>query len=522
MVFFLRKFYWGAPNHLPFTLRLFSLYVLKFLLKFTTRNLDPYYFIYKNYNSRDYMVVNFYNNDVKCRISFLIIIFIIINSSLIFSQKVRIMPLGDSITRDSFGDNPRPDSILTGYRQLLWQLLQSQNYPVDFIGSDSSGYGVIPKFDPNNAGFGGYSTKQLLNLLKTGYDVSGNQVTQGPYFNYYKADIILLHIGTNELDTATADLEELLNYIDNFQDTTNSIIWVILAKIINRAPYSLATTEYNSNIQKMAEKRIKNGDHLKIVDMEKNAGFIYQIDTVAPYNNGDMYDYLHPNNRGYGKMASLFYDTLRVLLNQIIPVELNRFYYSTDKDSVMLYWETALELNNYGFVIERSAGDGIWQSIDFIRGKDNSNKIQKYFYQDVPTQPFAHNYMYRLRQIENNGTSQYIAQLNVNINKTTSIDSITHSIPKYFKLEQNYPNPFNPTTIIRYSIPKESKVSIEIYNSLGQKVFTLVDEREGAGIYEKMLNAQNLSSGVYFYIFKAFPEDGQNPINLSKKMILIK
>ena len=468
------------------------------------------------------MVVNFYKNGMKWRKSFLIIIFIIINSSLIFSQKIRIMPLGDSITRDSFGDNPRPDSILTGYRQLLWQLLESQNYPVDFMGSDSSGYGVIPKFDPNNAGFGGYTTKQILNLLKTGYDTKGNQVTPGPYFNYYTPDIILLHIGTNGLDTATSDLEDLLNYVDNFQDTTNSIVWVILAKIINRVPYSLATTEYNSNIQKMAEKRMRSGNHLKIVDMEKNAGYVYQIDTVAPYNNGDMYDYLHPNNRGYAKMASLFYDTLKVLLDQIVPVELTRFYYSTDKDSIMLYWETALELNNYGFVIERSEGNDIWQSIDFIKGKESSHNIEKYFYLDIPSQLFTHSYVYRLKQIENNGTSQYIAQLNVNINKTTSIDSITYSIPKYFKLEQNYPNPFNPTTIIKYSIPKESRVRIEIYNAIGQEVFTLVDEREEAGTYSKTLNAQDLSSGVYFYIFNAYPEDGQNPINFSKKMILVK
>ena len=468
------------------------------------------------------MVIDFFKKIIDNKIFHLTLIFILIYPFQIYSQKVRIMPIGDSITRDSFGANPRPDSLLTGYRQPLWLLLQNDGYPVDFTGSDSSGYGVVPRFDPNNAGFGGYTTKQLLNLIKTGNDIYGNQITPGPYFNYYPADILLLHIGTNGLDTSTTDLEDFINYVDDFEDTTNTIIWIILSKIINRVPYNLTTAIYNNNIEKMAEARIKKGDHIKIVDMEKDAGLVYQIDSVAPYNDGDIYDGIHPNNRGYAKMASLFYDTLKVLLSKIIPVELTSFYYIADEDSVILHWQTALELNNYGFAIERSTENDIWENIGFVEGANNSYYIQKYHYIDVPSQSTPYIYKYRLKQIENNGRTTYLAQLNVNQQVTTSTQSLTSNIPLSFELNQNYPNPFNPITRISYSISKESKVRIKIYNALGEEVATLVDELENPGIYEKTWNAGKFSSGIYIYVLDALQINGQNPIHFSKKMVLLK
>ena len=440
--------------------------------------------------------------------------------SQVYSQKLKILPLGDSITRDTFSANPRPDSVLTGYRQPLWLLLKSENYPVDFIGSDSSGYGSVPAFDPDNAGFGGYSTQQLLNLVMTGIDANGHVITPGPYLNSYHPNVILLHIGTNDLDTSTAVLEKLLNYFDDFEDTTNSVIWIILAKIINEVPYNPITSIYNDNIGKMAEKRISNGDHIKIVDMEKDAGIVYRIDTVAPYVNGDLYDGIHPNNSGYAKMASLFYDTLSVLLNHIIPVELTNFSYVVSGDSVTLDWQTALELNNYGFVIERSSNNNIWENIGFVTGADNSYSIKQYQYTDIPLQPNI--YSYRLRQIEYNGDSKYIAQLNVRINKTTSVLNPESGTPKEFILEQNYPNPFNPVTSIRFTIPKESRVNISIYNSLGERITTLIDKTLSPGIYDKIWNAAAYASGAYFYVMNISSMDGTSQMHLSKKMILLK
>jgi hypothetical protein len=76
-------------------------------------------------------------------------------------------------------------------------------------------------------------------------------------------------------------------------------------------------------------------------------------------------------------------------------------------------------------------------------------------------------------------------------------------IPKEFALEQNYPNPFNPVTTIRYALKQQEDVKLIIYNMLGQKVKTLVDEPQKAGWYDIRFNAKDLASGVYIYRIKA-------------------
>ena len=66
-------------------------------------------------------------------------------------------------------------------------------------------------------------------------------------------------------------------------------------------------------------------------------------------------------------------------------------------------------------------------------------------------------------------------------------------------MEQNYPNPFNPSTTISYSIPKDGRVRIIVYNLLGQVVKTLVNEYKEAGINTVKFHSEGLSSGTYFY-----------------------
>jgi hypothetical protein len=90
------------------------------------------------------------------------------------------------------------------------------------------------------------------------------------------------------------------------------------------------------------------------------------------------------------------------------------------------------------------------------------------------------------------------------------------SLPIAFGLAQNYPNPFNPSTTISYQLPKQSQVEISVFNALGQKVTTLVNEVQEAGYYTVTLNASNLSSGVYFYNIKS------GDFSLTKKMLLMK
>lgn len=98
----------------------------------------------------------------------------------------------------------------------------------------------------------------------------------------------------------------------------------------------------------------------------------------------------------------------------------------------------------------------------------------------------------------------------------TSIYIRETDLPATIMLFQNFPNPFNPSTVIRYGIPEQSHVTLNIYNSLGQRVATLVDEEQETGFYEFKFDASRLPSGVYIYRLKA----GQ--YFESKKLVLLK
>ena len=89
-------------------------------------------------------------------------------------------------------------------------------------------------------------------------------------------------------------------------------------------------------------------------------------------------------------------------------------------------------------------------------------------------------------------------------------------IPKTFSLSQNYPNPFNPHTVISYQLPVISEVNLSIYNLLGQKVTTLVNETQQVGSYQVEWDANEMASGIYYYRIEA------GKFQDVKKMVLIR
>lgn len=93
-------------------------------------------------------------------------------------------------------------------------------------------------------------------------------------------------------------------------------------------------------------------------------------------------------------------------------------------------------------------------------------------------------------------------------NQETSINN--------YSLFQNYPNPFNPVTNIKFSIPKSENVSLKVYNILGKEVEEIFNGNLNAGSYNAEFNADNISSGIYFYVLKT------NSYCEKKKMVLIK
>ena len=174
-----------------------------------------------------------------------------------------------------------------------------------------------------------------------------------------------------------------------------------------------------------------------------------------------------------------------------LPVELSSFTGSYSGGKINLKWQTENEVNNYGFDIERalinSKNDKSlkWEKIGFIKGAGNSNSPKNYSF--VDNNMLNGKLAYRLKQIDNNGNIKYsdIVEVSAKLND--------------FMLGQNYPNPFNPTTTIQYSIPKAAHVTLNVYNSLGKKVVTLVNANKEAGSYTVNFNGSSLSSGIYYY-----------------------
>jgi len=174
----------------------------------------------------------------------------------------------------------------------------------------------------------------------------------------------------------------------------------------------------------------------------------------------------------------------------IVPVELTSFTAFATGNNVQLEWTTATELNNSGFSIERKSADTDYMEVGFVPGFGTTSEPKSYSFNDQNL-PSGH-YSYRLKQIDFDGTFEYSSEVEV--------DVIT---PIEFNLAQNYPNPFNPSTSIKYSIPKESIVRLEVLNILGEQVDLLVNETKSEGVYEVVWDASSVSSGTYFYRIQA-------------------
>ena len=178
------------------------------------------------------------------------------------------------------------------------------------------------------------------------------------------------------------------------------------------------------------------------------------------------------------------YPNLKNNLNSALPVELTTFTAIVSGNEIELNWNTATEVNDYGFEVEKLVSDN-WQDIAFVKGSGTSNSPKSYSFMD--DNPLSGKAEYRLKQIDNDGNFKYSQDVTVN------------SLPAKFELLQNYPNPFNPTTTIQYAIPKAGHVALKVYDEIGREVASLVDEKKEAGQYNVTFNASNFASGIYFY-----------------------
>jgi uncharacterized delta-60 repeat protein len=169
----------------------------------------------------------------------------------------------------------------------------------------------------------------------------------------------------------------------------------------------------------------------------------------------------------------------------------------------------------YNLTLDLSGISGIrnFNSLRILKRNDSLSA-----WQDVSQAPINATVSYNAPFITVSGLTSF-SDFAAGQDSTTQLTSKEEPTkPLTFGLRQNYPNPFNPTTVITYQLPSVSDVRVELFDVLGRKVATLVQERKSAGIYAFTLNASNygLSSGVYFYRIQA----GQ--FVATKKMLLLK
>jgi hypothetical protein len=187
------------------------------------------------------------------------------------------------------------------------------------------------------------------------------------------------------------------------------------------------------------------------------------------------------------------------------PVELSAFQVKYNgKGKVDLNWVTKTEVNNYGFYVERRISESEWNSITFIEGHGNSNSPKEYSYEDKDLFAGGTKFQYRLKQVDTDGKFEYSDVVEVEI------------VPTEFELSQNYPNPFNPSTTIRFSLPKQTQLKLSLYNMLGEFVETLAEGTYDVGYHKVVVNASDLSSGMYVYRIES------NDFVQTKKMMLLK
>ncbi len=284
---------------------------------------------------------------------------LIVTASVIVSAQdpIKIMPLGNSITRGSMCLNGHisscslnSDGNAIGYRYRLYNLLTAAGYSFDFVGKKNYGYNIFS--DSQNSGFDGIRSSSLADVMETGTSTFTGLVTSGPYLNYYPADIILLHIGTNDVlagYTSVSDVSRILDAIDTYENISGHPVIVFLAKIISEKNYSCnthpGTIAFNENLISMAQTRISNGDHIVLIDMECNAGLNYTTDLV---------DEVHPDADGYTKMGDTWFQAINNFnsapLVSAIPEQI------TQRGTPF----TNVILDNYVYDVENLPSEMIW------------------------------------------------------------------------------------------------------------------------------------------------------------------
>ncbi len=196
-----------------------------------------------------------------------------------------------------------------------------------------------------------------------------------------------------------------------------------------------------------------------------------------------------------------------------LPVFVSSFTAARIEKGIYLEWIVESELENAGFIIEKSLGleNGPYSEIasyvymDELKGRGNASdtKIYSFVDRDILS---GQTYFYRLADVATHGAVTYHNTIRI----ISELD-----IPDY-SLQQNYPNPFNSVTTFTFVLPQATFVEITVFDIMGRNVQNLVNDYKTAGRHYLTFDASKLASGIYYYEMKT------NDFNSVKKFILTK
>jgi hypothetical protein len=257
--------------------------------------------------------------------------------------------------------------------------------------------------------------------------------------------------------------------------------------------------EPGSSFLKHLTVSIDSGIVVNSVNYNSPSTITLNVTTTGAKEGARTITITNPDGQSVSSSILLKYDST-------LPVELAAFTAEVIRaNEIQLNWSTATEVNSQKFAVERSIDKNNWTTLTSVNAAGNSNKTVNYFYIDK-SQLSQGTYYYRLKQYDNDGAFKELNTIEVDYS----------NVPSAFGLSQNYPNPFNPSTRISFQVPVKSNVNVSVYDILGHKVATLVNETKQPGQYDITFDSSHLSSGVYFYKMQS------DKFVITKKMTVIK
>lgn len=331
------------------------------------------------------------------------------------------------------------------------------------------------------------------------YNLDGSSVTNFPMGPY--------HGSANQITVADIDNDGMFEIIFD-ENVTENGLGRYRALNMDGSQVTGWPLELNQNtsFQQPLLGDLNNDGTLDMVggsfnfDINNKQVFLYAWNTGLPYDPTKIVNPMYQFNPQH---------TGKYVDPSTIPVELESFMASINNNNVVLNWVTASELNNMGFEIERKLINSEWTTIGFKKG--NGTTIERITYSFTDNLPMNGTILYRLKQIDFDGTFTYSNEVQVDF-----------SVLNEFSLEQNYPNPFNPATVINYKLPEASSVQLKVVNLLGEQVAEIVNEIQSEGNFTKLFDATSLSSGIYFTVLNATAINSGKVYTNMIKMVYVK